>query len=158
MTIKRILPIVFSAFIAWGTVGPVMAQTEADVIETVRAQISANRKALVAANLELTEEESAGFWPLYREFHNERDALSDRRMAILLDFRDNFDDLSDEKSRQIIDDHFGLQNDLLKLDKKYAKKFSKVLSDKRTLRYLQIEGKMDAIINSELTQVVPLAE
>ena len=51
-----------------------------------------------------------------------------------------------------------LQTDLLKLKKKYAKQFGKVLSDKSTLRYLQIAAKMDAIIESELTQVVPLAE
>jgi len=158
MTVKRILPIVFSFLVAFGAAESAIAQTEADVIETVRAQISANRKALVAANLALSEEESAGFWPLYREFHNERDALADRRMTMLLDFRDNFDDLTDEKSKQIINDYFRLQNDLLKLKKKYAKKFGKVLSDKRTLRYLQIEAKMDAIIESELTQVVPLAE
>ena len=158
MTVKRILPIVFSFLVAFGAAESAIAQTEADVIETVRAQISANRKALVAANLALSEEESAGFWPLYREFHNERDALADRRMTMLLDFRDNFDDLTDEKSKQIINDYFRLQNDLLKLKKKYAKKFSKVLSAKRTLRYLQIEAKMDAIIESELTQVVPLAE
>lgn len=158
MTVKRILPIVFSFLVAFGAAESAIAQTEADVIETVRAQISANRKALVAANLALSEEESAGFWPLYREFHNERDALADRRMTMLLDFRDNFDDLTDEKSKQIINDYFRLQNDLLKLKKKYAKKFGKVLSAKRTLRYLQIEAKMDAIIESELTQVVPLAE
>jgi hypothetical protein len=158
MICKRILPILFSVLVTWGVAGPAQAQNEADVIEAVRAQISANRKALVAANLELTEEEIAGFWPLYREFHNETDALMDRRMAMLIDFRDNFGDLSDEKSRQIIDDYFRIQEDLLKVRKKYAKKFGKVLSDQRTLRYLQIESKMDAIIDSELTQIVPLAE
>jgi hypothetical protein len=158
MTVKRILPIVFSFLLTCGATGPFIAQTEADVIEAVRTQITANRKALVAANLALTDEESAGFWPLYSEFHNERDALADRRMTMLLDFRDNFDDLTDEKSKQIINDYFRLQTDLLKLKKKYAKQFGKVLSDKSTLRYLQIEAKMDAIIESELTQVVPLAE
>jgi hypothetical protein len=135
-----------------------MAQTEADVIAALRAQLGANRQALVAANLELAKDESSDFWPLYREFHNERDTLMDQRMAMLLDFRDNFDGLTNEKSKQIIEDYFKHQEDLLKLQKKYVKKFRKILSDKRTLRYFQIEGKMDAIIDSELTQVVPLAE
>jgi len=158
MPFTRALTIFFAAVVILAPSGSVMAQTEADVIAALRAQLGANRKALVAANLELAKEESNDFWPLYREFHNERDTLMDQRMAMLLGFRDNFDDLTNEKSKQIIEDYFKHQEDLLKLQKKYVKKFRKILSDKRTLRYFQIENKMDAIIDSELTQVVPLAE
>jgi len=158
MTLSRILSILLTGFIILGVPGTVLAQSEADVIAAVRTQIGANRQKLVAANLELTEQESGAFWPVYREYHNERDILMDRRVAILRDFEDNFDSLTNEQSRQIIDDYFSLQDDLLKLRKKYVKKFRKVLSDKRTLRYLQIENKLDAIIDSELSQIVPLAE
>jgi hypothetical protein len=158
MTCTRILLILFAAVIILGSSGNALAQTEADVIAAVRAQLGANRQALVAENLKLAEEESDGFWPLYREFHNERDKLMDRRVTMLRDFRDNFDTLTNEQSKQIIDDYFQLQDDLLKLRKKYAKQFRTVLSDKRTLRYFQIENMIDTIIDFELVQMVPLAE
>jgi len=158
MAFTRILSILFAAAVILGSSGDVLAQTEADTIVAVRAQLGANRQALVAENLKLTEEESDGFWSLYREFHNERDTLMDRRVTLLRDFRDNFDDLTNEQSKQIIDDYFKLQEDLLKLRKKYAKQFRKVLSDKRTLRYFQIENMIDTIIDFELVQMVPLAE
>jgi len=158
MTFSRILSLLLISVVILGAPGTVLAQTEADVIAAVRTQIGANRQQLVAANLELTEQESNAFWPVYREYHNQRDTLMDRRVAILRDFEDNFDGLTNEQSRQIIEDYFSLQDDLLKLRKKYVKKFRKVLSDKRTLRYLQIENKLDTIIDSELAQIVPLAE
>jgi len=158
MTLARSLTILFAAAVMFGLAESALARTEADTIAAVRAQISANRQALVAENLGLAKEESERFWPLYREFHNKRDELMDRRMTLLRDFRDNFDTLTNEQSRQLLDDYLSLQQDLLKLKKNYVKKFRKVLSDKMTLRYFQIENKMDTIIDSELTQVVPLAQ
>ena len=138
--------------------GNVMAQQERDVIEVMKSQVQAQRQALVAENLQLNEEESEAFWPVYRAFHAERDALVDRKIELLRKFRDNFDGLSEEQSAQILDDYFQLQEDILKLRKKHLKNFRKVLSEKTTLRYFQIENKLDAIIESDLAQVVPLAQ
>lgn len=158
MIFTRALTLIVLTCISLGSSGSALAQTEADVIAAVRTQIGANRQALVAANLGLAEGESEDFWPLYREYHNERDKLMDRRMVMLKDFSENFDGITDEKSAQIIEDYFNLEEDILNLKKKYVKKFRKILPDKQTLRYFQIENKIDAILNSELTQIVPLAE
>lgn len=158
MVLSRILVTLTLTLIMLVPAGSVLAQNETDAIQAIRAQINANRKALVAANLGLTEEESQVFWPLYREFHAEKAGLMDQRMAILLDFRDNFDMLTDEKSAQIIEDYFRFEKDLLKLRRDYAKKFTRAIPAKKTLRYLQMENKMDDIVEFELAQIVPLAE
>jgi hypothetical protein len=159
MSVTKFISIVcIAAGTLIGATGTAVAQSEADVIAAVRAQVGANRQALVAENLQLTESESTNFWPLYREFHMERDTLMDRRVSLLTEFRDNFDALTDDQAKQMLNDYFGLQEDLLKLRKKFRKKFDKVLSNKTTLRYLQIENKLDAIIDYDLAQVVPLAQ
>ena len=134
------------------------AQQERGAIELIKTQVASQRLALVAENLQLTEAESAIFWPVYREFHAERDKLTDRRISMLKEFRDNFDGLSEDQARRLLDDYIRLQDDFLKLRKKYLRNFRAVLSEKRTLRYFQIENKLDTIIEYELTQVVPLAE
>ncbi len=117
MIFIRSLIVLITAVVILGPSGNVLAQTEADTIAAVRAQIGANRMALVAENLGLAKEEADSFWPLYREFHNERDKLIDQRVTLLRNFRDNFDNLTDEQSRQLIDDYLGLQESLLKLRK-----------------------------------------
>jgi hypothetical protein len=155
---KQLISTLLTAVVLMGATGIASAQTEADVISAVRAQVGANRQALVAANLGLTESESEAFWPVYREFHNERDQLMDRRVKILTDFRDNFETLTDEQAKNILDEHFDLQGDLLKLNKKFVKKFDKILPQKTTLRYFQIENKLDTIIDYDLAKVVPLAQ
>lgn len=155
---KRLISTLLAAAVLMGATGSASAQTEADVISAVRAQVGANRQALVAANLGLTESESEAFWPVYREFHNDRDQIMDRRVKMLTDFRNNFETLTDEQAKTMLSGYFDLQEDLLKLRKKFVKKFEKVLPQKTTLRYFQIENKLDTIIDYDLASVVPLAQ
>jgi hypothetical protein len=146
------------AAISIAALNSAQAQQERDVIEVIKTQVSSQRQALVAENLQLSEGESAAFWPVYREFHAERDALTDRRIGLLQEFRDNFDGLSEEQAKGLLDDYIRLQDDFLKLRKKFVRRFRAILSEKRTLRYFQIENKLDTIIEYDLAQVVPLAE
>ena len=140
------------------TAVPSFAQQERDVIEVLRAQIQSNRQALVAENLGLTSEESEKFWPVYREFQAERGKLEDRRIDLLIRFRDNFDTLTDEQAKKLLNDYLKLADDRNKLRKKYARIFAKILPQKKVLRYFQIENKIDTIIEFDLAKVVPLAE
>ena len=158
MKLTGILFAALAASLFLGGISTAAAQQERDVIEVVKSQIATQRQALVAENLGLSPEESDLFWPAYRDFHKERDSLVDRRIAILKDFRDNFDGLSDEQAKKLLDDYFKLQEDILSLQKKNLKNFRKILSEKKTLRYYQIEKKLDTIIEYDLAQVVPLAE
>jgi hypothetical protein len=76
----------------------------------------------------------------------------------MMEFRDNFDGLSEEQAKKLLDDYIALEDDMHKLRKKWLKNFRAVLSEKTTLRYFQIENKLDAIIDFDLAQMVPLAQ
>ncbi|MFW2404543.1 MAG: hypothetical protein ACN4GT_07235 [Gammaproteobacteria bacterium] len=158
MNLKSLLSCLSIACLALVLMLPAHAQQERDVIELIKSQISTQRQALVAENLNLTEEQSDAFWPLYREFQSKRGPLIDRRIKLLQDFRDNFDGLTDEQSADIIDRWLSLEDDIVKLRKQYVKKFRKILPEKSTLRYFQVENKLDTIINYDLSRVTPLAE
>jgi hypothetical protein len=137
---------------------PATAQQENDLIEVIRGQIKKDRQAVVAANMTLSATQSENFWPLYREYHQERDGLVDRRVALLTQFRDDRMGMTADQASQILKDALKLENDIGKLKRKYVSKFEKVLSPRATLRYYQIENKLDTIIDYELASVVPLRQ
>jgi len=134
------------------------AQQENDLIEVIRGQIKKDRQAVVAANMTLSATQSENFWPLYRKYHDERDGLIDRRIALLTEFRDNRMGMTADQAKQILYDALNLEKDIGKLKRKYASKFEKVLSPRATLRYYQIENKLDTIIDYELASVIPLRQ
>jgi hypothetical protein len=154
---KRLLSLVILA-VGMSLSFSATAQQENDLVEVIRGQIKKDRQAVVAANMTLSETQSENFWPLYRTYHGERDGLIDRRVALLTEFRDNRMGMTSDQAKQILNDALDLENDIGKLKRKYASKFEKVLSPRATLRYYQIENKLDTIIDYELASVVPLRQ
>ena len=134
-----------------------LAQDERDVIEIIRTQIQADRQALVAQNMALDAAESEAFWPLYREFQLERSKISDRRVDLIMEFRDNYTTLGDERAEDLLKEAFKVDEDRLKLWKKYRRQFNRILPSAKTLRFFQIESKLDTIINFDLARSIPLA-
>jgi hypothetical protein len=58
-------------------------------------QVNTDKKAVYAANLGLTEEESARFWPIYDEYEAKLKPLQDRFLANLNNFAAKYDTLED---------------------------------------------------------------
>ena len=55
-----------------GLVIPAVAQDKAaDNMQILREKIKADKKLVVAGNMELTESEAKGFWPVYEEYQKE---------------------------------------------------------------------------------------
>ena len=136
---------------------PAFAQNDAEVV-AARAQIQAERTKLVAANLPLTEEEGAKFWPLYNEFRGEAGKLSDRWVALLKDYAANYDSMTDEKAKDLLKQQLKLEQDRVKLRSSYLDKFGKVLPPKKLARYYQIENKLDTAVLYEAAKSIPLVQ
>ena len=158
MSNKILTAVVAAALFAGLYVPSTSAQQERDVMEVMRSQIASQRQALVAENLQLSQEESDKFWPVYRDFQYDRAPLIDRRLSNIKSFRDNYESMTDEQAREIIDSVVQYEEDMLKLQKKYIREFRKVLPERKVMRYMQIERKLDAVIDFDIARVIPLPE
>ena len=126
--------------------------------EVTREFIQTNRKAIVEHALEMNQQESQDFWPIFNDYRNEVIKEQDRKAKLIFDFLDNYENLSDEKAAEILDEFITIESKMLKLRKKYVKKFKKVLPAKKVAKYVQVENKMRAIINLELAREIPLVK
>ena len=119
-------------------------------------EVQNNRQAIVAENFPLTAKDGAAFWPVYEEFRNELAPVIERRTQLIIEYRDNFDALDEQEARRLLDEYLDTEEDHLSLRLKYLDKFRSVLSDRQTLKYYQIENRLDTIIQYNLAQVLPL--
>jgi predicted outer membrane protein len=130
----------------------------ADNMQILRDKIKADKKLVVATNMELTESEAKAFWPIYDEYQKDLQKIN-RRIADLLesyaaDFRGK--SLTDEKAKKLIDESVAIEQAEANLRSSYAPKLSKVLPVKKVARYLQIENKIRALVKYDIAQGVPL--
>ena len=129
-------------------------------MEILREKIKADKKLLVATNMDLTESEAKGFWPVYEEYQKDLVAINQRIGKLIekyaADYRANT--LTDEKAKPLIDELVAIEQAEAGLKASYVPKLSQVLPQKKVARYLQIENKIRAVVKYELAGAVPLAQ
>ena len=130
----------------------------ADNMQILRDKIKADKKLLVATNMELTESEAKAFWPIYDQYQKELQRINQRIVKLLESYADDArsKSLTDDKAKKLIDDAAGIDQTEANLKSAYAPKLSKALPVKKVARYLQIENKIRAVVKYDLTQGVPL--
>jgi hypothetical protein len=130
--------------------------SQTDTLAQLRADIQADRLAVVAANLRLTDAEGAAFWPLCREYRGELAKGGDRLQELIQDFAAVYDTATAEQARTLVDELMAIQRTDLKVKEAYLPKFRKVLPEVKVARFLQIENKLDSVIRLGLAAEVPL--
>ena len=133
------------------------AAAEAD-LDILREAIRANRKALVAANLKLTDSEATQFWPLYDRYQAELKGVNDRLVALIKDYTEHFTTITDEQAAKLAADYLAVEEDRAKIRRTFFADFTKVLPGKKAARFYQIENKMDAVIRYDLAKTIPVVE
>jgi len=132
-------------------------QAKEDFVYT-RAVIQSGRTEIVTKTITMTPEERKAFAPIYLDYWAEMNVLSNRFYDLIYKFAQNYEDLSDEKALEIVDEYLMIDKERASIRRKYVKKFKKALEPKNVLRFLQVENKLDAMIISELANEIPLAK
>jgi hypothetical protein len=136
---------------------PLMAQDKAsDDMQILVAKIKADKKLLVADNMQLTEKEAKAFWPVYESYQNELFLLRTRTANLIKNYADNYETMTDAMAKKLLDESIAIETLRLKLAGSYLPKFRAVLPEKKVARYYQIENKINAALYYELAKRIPL--
>ena len=143
--------------LAW--VFSVSAQEKpADNMQVVLEKIRADKKLLVAENMQLTEAEAKAFWPVYDQYQDELFLLRTRTMKLINDYADAYEKMSNDTARKLVDELVNIENLGPKLRQAYLPKFRKVLPEVKVVRYYQIENKIQAALLYEIARKIPLVK
>lgn len=132
----------------------------ADNMQILRDKLKADKKLVVATNMELTESEAKNFWPIYDEYQKDLQKINRRIANLLESYADDFrgKSLTDEKAKKLIDEATAIEQAEVNLKSTFAPKLSKALPTIKVARYLQIENKIRAVVKYDLAQGVPLVK
>lgn len=142
-----------------GLPGASVAQDQpADNMQILREKITADKKLLVAMNMDLTESEAKGFWPVYEQYQNDLQKINQHMANLLESYAEDYRNksLTDAKAKKLIDQATSIDRAEADLKGTYARKLGKVLPAKKVIRYLQIENKIRAVVKYDIASGVPL--
>ena len=130
----------------------------ADNMDVLREQLRADKKAVVASVLELTEGEAKAFWPVYNAYQSDMVAHYDRLLKLLDTYAKSYEALTDETATSLLKQYLALERDHVALLTSYLPRFQKVLPPKKVAKLYQVENKARALVNYELARGIPLAK
>ena len=153
----RMLPILLLAALA----APAVAQESATTnMEILRQKIKADKKLVVAANMELTDAEGKAFWPVYDAYQKDLQQINERLKKAIVEYADAYNKgpVSNETAKKLLAESLAIDEAEVKLRQSYVPKLEAVLPEAKAARYLQIENKIRAAIRYELAGGIPLVK
>jgi hypothetical protein len=138
--------------------GPALAAEDSvsnSEFELLRSDIRTKKMALVAERMEFSGKEADAFWPIYRKYDVELAAINDKKIALLTDYMHSHETLDDAKARALAQGVFSVDQMTLDLRKKYFDELSGVLSPKTAVRFLQIERRLQQLVDVQLASRNP---
>jgi len=127
-------------------------------MEILRDTLRSNKKALVAVNLALSDEEARAFWPVYDQYQAELTAVSDRLLQVIDDYKRTFGSTTDDEARKLVDSYLDVQRDRAALLQAYVERFAEALPGRTLMRFYQIENKVHTLMLYELAASIPVIE
>lgn len=127
-------------------------------IQLMRQDIRSERKKIVAANLPLTETEATKFWPVYDRYIGETIKINDGRYALIKEYAQNYQTMTDEQADSFIKRWLGFDQDNTQLRMKFIPEFEKVISHKKTAMFFQMDRRLGMMIELKLASQVPLVQ
>ncbi len=125
-------------------------------IELLKSDMRTQKVAVITEALQLTGKESSAFWPVHREYELELSEIIDDRIELIKDYAQNYDNLTDEKARELAKKVFAMEKRRTKLKKKYFKKFERALSATIAAKFIQVENQINLLVDLQIASQLPL--
>jgi hypothetical protein len=153
---KTIMVTVLGLFLSLGAMPAFSQEKASDNMQIVIEKIRADKKLLVAENMQLTDAESKAFWPVYKQYQDELFLLRSRTLNLVKNYADAYEAMTNERAKKLMDELMAIESLGPKLRQSYVPKFRKVLPEVKVVRYYQIENKIQAALMYELASQIPL--
>jgi len=154
MSLLLVLGVTLSVFFGgkgWAQQSPVDRY-----ITLLRSDLVTEKAALIVSNMELSEKEMNAFWPVYNAYQKDLSKVGDNKVAVIKDYAAHIENIDNAKARELTLKALGVEEQRLRVIKKYIGKFSKVLSAKQVARFFQLELQMQRMIDLQVAAELPL--
>lgn len=129
-------------------------------LQAAKEFVDLERDMALNANLDLTDQESQAFWPLYKEYRAKIRKVRGRKLTLIEAYAEQYRAgiVDGEFAEMAVKDWLKIQLETVKIRQRYWKKFRRILPATKAARFYQLENKMDAEIDFVLAGGVPLIE
>jgi hypothetical protein len=127
-------------------------------IQILLDKVKADKKLLIAGNMDLTDQETKEFWPLYEGYQQDLEQLNRHLGGLINEYAEAYNkgSVPEDVAKNLINESLKTEGAEVKMRREYAEKLAKVLPATKVARYLQMESKIRALVKFDLAANIPL--
>ncbi len=160
MTVRTATTLVVGLVLIAGvfaTAIPAQAESQNEqYMELMRQDLRTNKLAVMTEAMALTDAQGEVFWPIYRDYQTDLSKIGDKRIAMIKDYAENYENMTDEKAKELVKSWFGQQKSRLSLLEKTAKKVAKATDSVVAARFIQVENAVNMLVDLQIASELPL--
>jgi hypothetical protein len=126
--------------------------------ELLRSDVRAEKVAIITEVMGFTDEESAKFWPIYREYDSDMAKLGDERVALIEDYAQHYETMTDAAADALAAKAIDLEGRRRAATARCYDRVKQALSPRTALRFLQVEHQLQLIIDLQISAALPIAK
>jgi len=127
-------------------------------VNLMRKDLRDQKKQVVAANLPLTGDEAAAFWPLYDSYTQETIKVNDQRYELVKLYAANYDTMTNDQASSYIRRWIEVDGSATKLRTEWIPKFEKLIGPKKAAMFFQIDRRIGLMMEIQLSSQLPLVQ
>jgi hypothetical protein len=131
---------------------------ETSYIEILKSDINTQRRALITAAMDFTEEEAQKFWPIYKEYELEYDKMIDMEIQLIKEYAESYENMGEEVAHQLAKKSFEIEKEQLSMSEKYFGKFAEELGARRSVKLQMVLNRIELMINLQAASNIPVLE
>jgi hypothetical protein len=164
MTHLRIALLVLVAALAACAV-PATAQRgneQCQRMEILRQKLNADKKLLIAANMNLTEVESPAFWPIFDAYQKDLQQINERLAKLIAVYAEAYNQgkgsIPAATAKTLLEEALAIDEAEVALKRSHIPELNVALPPAKVARYIQMENKIRALVRFDLATNVPLVQ
>jgi Spy/CpxP family protein refolding chaperone len=127
-------------------------------ITLLRSDLQTQRTAVVTQEMNLTDDQGKAFWPLFREYSNKQQVVGDQRVSLIKDYADKYSSMDDATADDLAKRQMKFVQDRMKLQSEYYPKFKKAVGAKQAAKFLQIDNRLNMLVDLQLASNIPVLQ
>ncbi len=125
-------------------------------IELLRTDIRKAKAQITGDIMQLDADQSAKFWPIYKEFETELSGLGNKVVALIKDYADNYHKMTDPVADGMANQILAIELQRNELKKKYYERFKSAVGAIVATRFLQVENQLERLVDLQIAAGLPV--
>jgi hypothetical protein len=125
-------------------------------VELLRSDVRSETVAIMTGMMQFTDAEDEKFWPIYRQFETDLAKVNDDRIALIKEYADNYDAMTDAVADRLAKSALELEARRHTLKVSCYERVKEALSPKTAARFLQVENQILLLLDLQIAAALPV--